>query len=70
MSTTEIKRELHRFIDKGDDKFVKMFHEMAKAYTVQIEKDTMIREGEDEIRNGQVYALSEAREKLKDWKEK
>ncbi len=64
MSTIEIKQQLHRFIEEGDDKFVRMFYEMAKAYDVQLKKDNMIAEGEEDVANGRVYSLDEAREML------
>ncbi|CAM4281727.1 hypothetical protein GILI108418_13220 [Gillisia limnaea] len=30
METVEMKKELHQIIDTGDDKFVRIFYEMAK----------------------------------------
>ena len=48
MSTIDLKQELHEFINQGDDKFVKMFYEMAKAYLVQLRKDKMIAESEED----------------------
>lgn len=65
MSTLEIKQKLHRFIDSGDDKFVKMFYEMAKAYIEQLQKDTMILEGEKDIQAGKTYPLEVARKMIK-----
>ena len=78
MSTIEIKQELHRFIDsqihrfidEGDDKFVKMFYEMAKAYATQYKKDRMLVEGEEDVDNERTYSLSEVRKLLGDWEEK
>ena len=42
MSTLELKQELHDIIDQGDDKLVKTFYEMVKAYVSQMRKDKMI----------------------------
>jgi len=67
MSTIELKKELHNYIDNADDKFVKMFYEMAKAYMLQKNKDKMIAEGEKDIKNGQTYSLEEAKEIMKKW---
>jgi len=67
MSTIELKKELHNYIDNADDKFVKMFYEMAKAYMLQKNKDKMIEEGEKDIKNGQTYSLEEAKEIMKKW---
>ena len=62
MSTIELKKELYNYIDKGDDKFIKLFYEMAKAYMSQKQKDKMILEGEEDIKNEQTYSLKEAKE--------
>lgn len=67
MSTIELKKELHNYIDNADDQFVKMFYEMAKAYMLQKNKDKMIAEGEKDIKNGQTYSLEEAKELMKKW---
>lgn len=64
MSTTEIKQELHKIVDRGDAKFVKMFYEMAKAYMEQLEKDKMILEGEEDIIAGRTYSIREAKKML------
>jgi len=61
MGTIEIKQKLHKFIDSGDDKFLKLFYEMAKVYLKQSEKDKMILEGEEDIKAGRTYSLKEAR---------
>lgn len=62
MSTIELKQELHNYIDQGDDKFIKMFYEMAKAYMLQKQKDKMIAEAEEDIEKGRTYSLKEAKE--------
>ncbi len=67
MSTLELKKELKNYIDDGDDKFIKIFYEMAKAYMLQRDKDKMIAEGEKDIKNGQTYTLEEAKEIMKKW---
>ena len=67
MSTIELKKELHNYIENADDQFVKMFYEMAKAYMLQKNKDKMILEGEDDIKKGQTYTLEEAKEIMKRW---
>lgn len=67
MSTIELKKELHNYIDNADDQFVKMFYEMAKAYMLQKNKDKMIAEGEWDIKNGQTYTLEETKGIMKKW---
>ena len=65
MNTLEIKQKLHQFIEDGDDQFVRMFYEMAKAYVVQGKKDRMIAEGEEDVSHGRTYPLEEARKMVK-----
>ena len=65
MSTVEIKQELHQLIDEGDETFIKMFYEMAKAYVSQRKKDKMIAQGEEDVTLGKTHTLKEAREILK-----
>lgn len=69
MSTLELKQELHDFIDEGDEKIVKMFYEMAKAYIVQIKKDKMIAESEDDIKAGKIHSQTEVQKMIESWKE-
>lgn len=68
MSTIEIKQELHRFIDTGDDKFIKMLYDRAKAYLEQLRQDQMIAEGEADIKAGRTYSLKEAKKMVDNWK--
>jgi len=70
MSTLEIKNELHKFIDNGDEKFVKIFYKMAKVYLEQTQKDKMISEGEEDIKEGRTYDLKDSRKMIGNWKEK
>ena len=67
MSTLEIKQELHKLIDKGDDQFVLKFYEVAKSYFSQKRKDNMIAEGEDDIKTGNTYSLNEAFKIIDNW---
>ena len=69
MSTIELKQELHDIINKGDDKFVKLFYEMAKSYLVQIKKDKMIAESEKDIDLGNIHSQEEVKKLIANWKE-
>jgi hypothetical protein len=69
MSTLEIKQELHKFVNEGDEKFVKMFYEMAKAYIAQIKKDKMIAESEDDIKVGKIHSQIDVQKIIESWKE-
>ncbi|HZJ21411.1 MAG TPA: hypothetical protein VFD35_13815 [Pricia sp.] len=68
MSTLEIKQELHRFIDTEDDKAIKKFYKLAKAYMEQLKADRMIAEGEEDIKAGRVHSQQEIKDFIKDWK--
>ena len=62
MNAIELKRELHSFIDQEDDKTVEMLYQMVQSYRIQKRKDKMIAEGEEDIKNGRMYSLKEAKE--------
>jgi predicted transcriptional regulator len=68
MSTLEIKQELHRFIDTEDDKVIKKFYKMAKAYMEQLKADRMIAEGEEDIKAGRLHSQQEVKDFIKNWK--
>jgi predicted transcriptional regulator len=69
MSALKLKQELHDFINSGDEKFIKMFYEMAKAYTTQKHKDTMIAESEEDIETGEILNQKEVKKIIESWKE-
>lgn len=69
MSTLEIKQELHDIINQADDKLVKTFYEMAKAYVSQMRKDKMIAESEEDIKAGRIHSQTEAQKIIESWKE-
>jgi hypothetical protein len=69
MNTLELKQELHAFINDADDKFVKIFYEMAKAYSIQIKKDRMIAESEKDIKAGKIHSQIEVQNIINSWKE-
>jgi hypothetical protein len=69
MSTLELKEALHEFINQGDEKFVKMFYEMAKAYVIQIKKDKMIAESEADIKAGKIHSQIAVQKIIESWKE-
>lgn len=41
MNTSQIKKELHSYIDKADDRFLKMVQALAKSYEVEEEDYTL-----------------------------
>ncbi len=67
MSAIEIKQELYKFIDTGDEGLLNMLYEKAKAYREQLEKDKMIAEAEADIKAGRTYSLKEAKKMIDNW---
>ena len=67
MSSLELKQELHNYIDEEDDKGLQVFYRMVKSYIEQKRKDEMIAEGEDDIENGRLHSLKEAKEIMDKW---
>ncbi len=70
MSTIELKKVLHEYIDKGDDKFIKVFYEMAKAYVEQIHQDKLLSESEDDIKKGRIYNIKQTQQIINSWDKK
>ena len=70
MKALELKQELHNLINQGDEKFIKMFYEMAKAYMQQLQHDKLITESEKDIQSGNVYNLEETQKIIDSWNEK
>lgn len=67
MSTMELKQELHNYIDEEDDKSVKVFYQMVKSYIDQKRNDKLIAEGEEDIKNGSLHSLKDAKEIMDKW---
>ena len=70
MKALELKKELHNLINQGDEKFIKMFYEMAKAYMQQLQHDKLMAESEKDIQSGNVYNLEETQKIINNWNEK
>ena len=68
MSTLELKKELYKFIDKGDEQFISTFYKMATSYLDQLQKDKMIAEGEEDIKAEKTYTIDEAKKMVQNWK--
>ena len=70
MNAIELKRELHSFIDQEDDRTLEMLYQLVQSYRIQKRKDKMIAEGEEDIKNGRLYSLKEAKEIMDKWEPK
>lgn len=64
MSTLEIKKELHDFINQVDDKTVKSFYKIVKSYMDQVDADRMIAESEDDITYNRTVTIAEAKKMI------
>ena len=67
MSTLEIKQELHRYIEIGDNQFIDTLYKTAKTYIKQKRLDKMIAEGEEDIKAGRVHNQEDVKKMIKDW---
>ena len=69
MSTIDIRQELKDFISQEDDKSLKKFYQMAKAYMEQRREDKLMAEAEEDIKEGRVYSQDEVTDLIKSWTE-
>lgn len=67
MSTLELRKELHKYIDIGDNQFLDALYKTAKKYMEQKELNRMITEGEEDIKNGNVKTQDELQELINNW---
>jgi len=67
MSTLEIKQELHRYIEIGDNQFIDTLYKTAKKYIEQKRLDRMIAEGEDDIKANRVHSQKEVQKMIENW---
>ena len=70
MSTIEIRKELHKFIEIGDNQFLDTLYKTAQSYMEQKRLDEMIAEGEEDIKAGRTYSLKEAKKIVDNWEPK
>ena len=69
MSTIDIRQEQKDFISQEDDKSLKKFYQMAKAYMEQRREDKLMAEAEEDIKEGRVYSQDEVTDLIKSWTE-
>jgi len=70
MRAIEIREELHYFANQSDDKTLKKFYEIAKDYIVQIRKDKMIAESEEDIKAGRIHSQDDVQKMIESWVKK
>lgn len=67
MNTVEIKEELHKYIEIGDNQFIDKLYQTAISYMEQKRMDRMISEAEADIKAGRTYSLKEAKKIIDNW---
>ena len=67
MSTIEIRKELHKFIEIGDSQFLDTLYKTAHSYMEQKRLDRMIAEGEEDIKAGRLHSLDDVQKMIDDW---
>jgi len=67
MDGLELRRELHKYIDIGDNQFLKALHKTAKNYIEQKRLDRMIAEGEEDIKAGRLHSQNDVQKMIEDW---
>ena len=75
MSTAQIKEKLHKYINQGDERFLKVVYAMVKAYSDEenIGRITVdqynkeIEEAEAEIDDGRGISHKDLKREMKEW---
>ncbi len=67
MGALELREELHKYIEIGDNKFLDVLYKTAKEYIEKKQLDRMIAEGEEDIKAGRTHSLKEAKKMVDDW---
>lgn len=67
MSALELRQELQKYIDIGDDQFLTALYKTAKSYIEQKRLDRMIEEGEEDIKAGKLHSQDEVQKMIEDW---
>jgi len=73
MEATQIREELHHFIDSGDSKLIKLLYAVAKEYTndekISLEQyNKELDEAEAEIDSGEFLTQEEAVKEIRSWR--
>ncbi len=73
MGATQIRKELHHFIDSGDTKLIKLLYAVAKEYTgderISLEQyNEELDKSEAEIDRGEFLTHEEAVKEIRSWR--
>jgi len=67
MGAIELREELRKYIEIGDKNFLNALHKVAKAYMEQKRLDSMIAEGEEDIKSGRLHSHDEVQKMIENW---
>lgn len=67
MGAVELREELRKYIEIGDQNFLKALHNTAKSYIEQKQFDRMIDEGEADIKANRIHSQDEVQKMIEDW---
>ncbi len=69
MTTIDIKKELHTFIDTSNEDFLKDFYALIQDYSRNSDHTKMIDDSEIEISTENIYSQTEVQKIIEGWKE-
>lgn len=64
MSTLEIRNEILEIVKNEDESSLQNLYQIIKNYKHQKQLDKMIKEGEDDIKNGRTYTIKQAKKMI------
>jgi len=67
MGALELREELRKYIEIGDNQFLDALYKTAKSYIEQKKLDRMIAEGEEDIKAGRVHSQNEVKAMIDNW---
>ena len=67
MGDSELREELRKYIEIGDDTLLRALHNTATSYFAQKDYERMIAEGEEDIKEGRVHTQEEVQKMIENW---
>ena len=68
MSTVDIKKELHTFIDNSDENFLRDFYALIQDFSKNLDRSTMIDDSENDIRDNNIYSQNDVQKIIEGWR--
>ncbi len=67
MEAVNLKRELQKYVEIGDEAFLKELYKTAQNYINQKKLDRLILQGEDDIAAGKTHDANEVQGMIRSW---